>query len=238
MTEDVYHQIERYADGLMDREEASDFEARLAQEPELMESLKHYRNTRDALRAGAFQAEKHRIRQLDQPQTRMNSQMLVRIAAVLVIGFPILMFLLLQRPTGAELAEEYFEPYPDRVTTMAAESTTWEKAMSAYNREAYTQALEELNTLEKQRIGDAGLVTLYSSICLLALDSCEQALPKLQSLSAQSSNLSEAAQWYAILAALECDKTGDAMQMLEQYLNQPEVKFNRSKAEELLEALN
>ncbi|MEM9023427.1 MAG: hypothetical protein AAGB22_06780 [Bacteroidota bacterium] len=233
MTEDQYTAVERYADGHMSGQERADMEAALAKDPALADALAQYRQMKKALELAAFEAQKKKVRALDQRQASRKVPVLLKVAAMVALVFIPYLIFRTSDPDPAALAMDYFTPYPDRITVLGTASDDLQAAMDAYNAQDYATALSRLEQAEP-----SGLVALYQSVCYLGLDSCAQATQSLAQLTQEASAVREAAQWYAILAHLRCGQTDRARELLDAYLADSTNRFSRTQAKSLLMALS
>lgn len=228
MKEAYYIEIERYCDGLMSDDERTQFEKKLAENHELSAAYSEYRNLKKILEQAVYKEQRDKIRLLNEQSDRNTSfRWVLKIAAVII---PLLTIAFLGyyfvQDHPKDLAREYFEPYPDLVSTMAGSKPTEQDAINAYNSGNYSLALKLLQTHDT-----TSLLKLYTGVCYIGLDSCKQAQHVLKQLGA--SNLAEAAHWYQIIAALQCDDNKEAINLIDSYLGNSSYSFNRAKTQEL-----
>lgn len=235
MTEEQYQQIERYVSGQLSEQEKEALEQQLQNDPELQKALNEHKQAAQAVRAAAFEEQKSRIRQLDQQRGGQNWKRMLQIAAAAAVLLIPLSYFLWRSPATSQLAMEYLEPYPDRITVMGSEQSLNE-AMQAYNTKDYETALSLLKRIETA--DRTPLLELYQAICLLELEKCEPAQELLNPLANSEESVQEAANWYRILALVQCEQEAEASEALQALLGNENQRYNRSKAAELLDQLS
>lgn len=226
--------IDDYLDGKLSEEFQAQMKQELAVNDALRKALDLHRDARVLLHVAGYEAQRNRIKALDQGSKRFISHTVLRIAAAiaLLVALPTLWYVL--QPTDERTIAAYFEPYPDRITTMGeTNDRSLTEAMTLYNTGKYEEAVAALMQAAHTP-GQEALVQHYIGVSYLAMDACEQALPFLSKAGASEPALQEAATWYYILALVDCGSLPEAKAELKQYLSDSARRYNRSKAEALL----
>lgn len=228
--------IDDYLDGHLDASQTEAFEAAMASDSQLRVAVSLNQDARKLLRVAGHQAQRDRIKALDSAGSGSPSRIWRSAAAIaLLISLPLLWFVL--RPSNPSLISEYFEPYPDRISTMGThENTSLVDAMQHYNEGAYRDALDAFKSVKSDETQE-DLVALYIAVSHLALGECEAASTVLEELVKEEDAITEAANWYHILMLVDCHRESEAKSALRSYLGNPQNRFNRSKAELLLKEL-
>lgn len=152
---------------------------------------------------------------------------------VLVVLLPMIAFLLYYgcgRSSGkAVLVEEYWEPYPDRLTQMGDNRIdSVDQAMIYYNEENYWEAYDALQALPGASTG--GLLRLYSGISALGSDRTDRAIALLEGLRDEPGPVADHSRYYLALAYLQADRREEARQLLQQIVSDEGYLHQRAGA--------
>lgn len=114
-----------------------------------------------------------------------------------------------------QLAQDYFEPYNDRLTQLNDDHIgPVDQAMIHYNEGHYQDALNAFQQLPDDLRG-GGLVQLYTGIAALGAGEAELAVTTFEQLITANGPTAEEARWYLALAYLATQRTNTAAATLE-----------------------
>jgi predicted negative regulator of RcsB-dependent stress response len=244
MSEDVKRTelISRYLSGEMDDTERSEFEHSLSLNASLKDEVELQKKLTHLLEIDAREKLRNKIQSISDGSSSSNSSTWKRsIAAIVIIGLlavPAYFFFQGSSIDAPVLAEEYFEPYPDRITTMGADLTTLNNAMEFYNGKDYLSAIPLLEKISTD--SSSALVSLYLSISYIEDQQAAKAISCLNEALQNTevdSELTPTLKWYLILANLSDDKETEAKKLLVEYLKANHA-YNREKALELSKELD
>jgi len=147
------------------------------------------------------------------------------------LGLITLLYLLNSKPKQVkptQFAEEYFSPYPDKVTSMGENTLD----MGAYNRKDYSAAINIFKANE-------GFESrFYQAICELALKDYVSAETTLSAIQQDVPNTySKAFEWYLAMAKIGNNKVDEAIPFLENFANSQNSNYQKEAAKELLKSL-
>ncbi|MEL7531554.1 MAG: hypothetical protein AAFN10_09615 [Bacteroidota bacterium] len=244
-------QIDAYLNGRLSEADRSAFETQIAQDPQLAEEVALQQEATQLLLADRQSAFKAQLKEFaaksktapvielkDAPVVALWQRNWVRIAAAvaLLIG---LGFILWPKPTVLsypQMAEVYFEPYPDRLQIRSGDDdsmTLVQQALLAYNQEDYQTVV---NTLAELKADDPQylLGQLYRANAYLSLKQPAPAIEILEDIYAlEQSAISEITAWYLALAYLQADDASNAKAVL-QGIAKDEASVYRERAQEIL----
>lgn len=246
-------QIDAYLNGRLSEADRSAFETQIAQDPQLAEEVALQQEATQLLLADRQRAFKAQLKEVaaksksapvlemkEAPVVSLWQQNWVRIAAAvaLLVG---LGFILWPKSTAAsypQMAEAYFEPYPDRLQIRSGDDdslTLVQEALLAYNQKDYETVV---NTLANLQADDPQylLGQLYRANAYLAM-SPPQPTPAIEILKGvyalEQSAISEITAWYLALAYLKADDGPNAQKVL-QGIAKDEASVYRERAQEIL----
>jgi hypothetical protein len=215
----TFEQIEAYLDDELSAEERAAFEVALKNKPGLQEEVRAHQATRRAVEAYASQRTHDRVSKIFASQQKQQrpgfSTGMLRIAAAvaLVLAMGIAYFYL-QAPNAAQLAEDYLEPYPDRITTMGQnDANALATAIQAYNQAQYDEAIAAFQQIPPGH-PQQPLIDLYIGVSALETGRTPLARSALQPLAEQAGDYQAAARWYLALAYLKEGDTAAARPLL------------------------
>lgn len=239
--EELFEQIETYLAGRMPDREKIDFEAQMEEDPELTREVQLHADLARGLNEPDMEQLRATIQKVIRSQgrptipfIRQYHRHLIAACIILILGV-IAMVQFTHQPTPQQLFAQYFEPYPDVLTSR--DDTDLEprllEAMALYNRQEY-----DLASPLFEQIVEAGnateLVYLYYGVNELARGEGERALELLNS--AESHTILEYDfKWYLVLTQL---KMGNEEQAKAELTGLTKTKFKYSgKAQKLLDQL-
>ncbi|MCB0642306.1 MAG: hypothetical protein KDC44_11730, partial [Phaeodactylibacter sp.] len=128
---------------------------------------------------------------------------------------------LFQSPDSQQLAEQYFEPFPDALSAQTRGDEVVEynlnSALRHYQDGAYDVAISYFETYVSIQNPDAVAPLLYQGVSHLALKQYAEALPlleKVRSSTALRKEYRNAAQWYLAIAYLGLEQEEQARPLL------------------------
>lgn len=237
----TFEYLESYLDQSLPASEKAELENNLQQDIELREELARHQQTRQLVRQMAAEETREKVGKIfreQQANKRKSSSPFLRIAAGVAILLTIGLGYILSLPSAnpQELAATYFEPFPDRVTTMSADNdVSLNTAMDAYNQGDYTTASNEFEQLSKDG-SQQEIIDLYAGIAAMQANNTQLAISKLNHLHQESNDYGEVASWYLALTYLQQEETDKARPIL-QALVEAEG-YRASSAQTLLKSLN
>lgn len=136
--------------------------------------------------------------------------------------------------SSAELYTQYFEVYPDFVTSRAIEESGLSKAIQYYNDEKYQLAANEFQVLY---LGDSLKydVSFYLGLSYLNTGSNTKAIKILNSVVENSDKYQQQARWYLALAFLKNNQLDKAKTTL---LKIKPLEYHYSESREIIENLH
>lgn len=230
--------IDAYLSDSMSSEEKKAFEQELETDAELKQEVELQRKTFALLEAAAYIETKDKIRAMNQRKSSGSiGGTLLKVAAVLLVLLIPTYFILNNQYNDQNLFADYAEPYPDRITTMGVSDQDYvTEAMSAYNKEKYSEAAI---LFKKARLDgtEYDLLVLYEAVSLTNSDQAKKAVELLEiEMKNESSNF-VALEWQLILSLLANDQGDEAEEQLEKFLKHNDG-YQQEKAEALQKDLN
>ncbi len=132
-----------------------------------------------------------------------------------------------------DIAQEYFEPYPDRITTMGNNKNKLLDAMSLYNNGDYEHAITKFDSFEND-----STALFYLSVSLMATKKFERASEILKTIHNNESHpYSEASGWYLALSQLSLGEKEAAKKILNNIANDSNLTFHKNDASKILRIL-
>lgn len=235
----TFEYLEAYLDKELNAADQAELERDLQQDESLQAELSRHQQTRALVQQMAVEETRATVGRVFQQQKaakgRSSLRPLLRVAAIIAIvltaGLGYWMSQGSLSPT--ELATNYLEPFPDRLTTMSGQVDEVAVAMEAYNEGDYASALtafEKIPADHPERV----LIDLYSGVAALGQGNTAIAENKLAAI-ADHADYGEVASWYLALTYLQQDQVGKARPLLQE-LDAADA-YRASSARELLQAL-
>jgi|GEM_PF-2270885 len=227
--------IERYLEHKMSHADRKLFEERLESDESLKREYDLYVDAKTLLDVAGYIQQKERIRKLDSSPSNVGFKQLT-MAASLIIGLALAGWWAFQMGNTSDEFDMYFDPYPDRISVLGEHDMDIDQAMALYNAGQHAEAIAAFEQIDASE-DSLGLISLYTAVSYLAIDSCERSAEMLGPITERGSSLSEAATWYTVLSLYKCHHTEEAIALLSAYLQQDRAVFNASRGEALLRHL-
>ena len=236
----IFELIERYLANELSQAELKSFEDRLKSDKNLAQKVENQKLTHKAADIYAQLKTKEKVKKqfdLVAKSRNNNRRNMLRIAAaILVLIIAGVALFVPANYSNQALADENFEAYPDRITTMGSSSDEQlATAMKAYNEKDFEKAIDLFSDLP-EGITQKDLVQLYLGISMMETNQLENAKTKFQQLIDASSPQADAAEWYLALAFLQNNEIENAKSSLKQIVAQN--GFQSKNAAQLLEKLD
>ncbi|MCI0495005.1 tetratricopeptide repeat protein [candidate division KSB1 bacterium] len=160
-----------------------------------------------------------------------------RVAAVLLIGLSMLLYIFTQKPQHEILFNKYFKPYPNIISITRGENSEvrLKQGLVEYEFENYQEAIqifEQITRSEPQNV----TAQFYLGIAHLCLNQPDPAFAQFQSVIAIGENpFVEPAQWYLGLAALKKGNLNQANTIFDNL--RTESRNYKQQSSELLNSL-
>jgi tetratricopeptide (TPR) repeat protein len=171
------------------------------------------------------------------PGKQRNWRVYYRVAAVLLIGVSLLLYLFNQKPQHEILFAKYFKPYPNIISITRGENSEvrLKQGLVEYEFGNYQEAIQIFEQVTKSE-PDNVTAQFYLGISHLCLNQTDQAIAQFQSVIEIGENpFVEHAKWYFGLAAL---KSGNLDQANTIFRNlRTESQNYQQQASELLNSL-
>ena len=208
--EELYEQIEAYLAGRMPDQEKIEFESLMGEDPELAREVRLHDDLARGLNVPDVEQLRATMRKViskqgEQPMIpfiRRYHRHLIAACIILILGV-IAIVQFTYKPTPQQLFAQYFEPYPDVLTSR--DDTDIEprllEAMAHYNRQEF-DAASPLFEVVVQSGRATALVYLYYGVNELARGDGEKALELLNEKKSQTI-LQYDFKWYLILAQIK-----------------------------------
>ncbi|MCR9101102.1 MAG: hypothetical protein NXI25_14170 [bacterium] len=237
----TFEDIEAYLAGEQTEEERRAFEADLGDDSRLQEAVEKHRLAHQLTSAYAAERTRGQVAEAFNAYRKQKSGRVIPMrrwaaaaAAVLVLLAAGYWMVSSPQQSASALATSYFEPYPDRVTTMGSDADALTEAMAAYNTGRYEDALTRFGALPEGTL-QVELLNLYTGTAALQsgqLDLAEQALAQT---ARSATAYAPAGKWYLALTYLKQEKTELAKPLLEEL--RQEGTYKQKSAGELLDQL-
>lgn len=245
--------IDAYLNGRLSEADQIAFESEIAQDPQLADEVRLQQEAQQLLladRQRAFKTQLQSIAAQQKPQLTAQLEEApvvalwqrnwVRIAAAvaILIGLSFIFWPSGKAQSYPQMADAYFEPYPDRLQIRGDDSTDLvQEALLAYNRQDYAEAVRMLQALQPEDEHYL-LGRLYHANAHLAMKQPAPAIEILAELhQIKQSAISEITAWYLALAYLQADQAAQAKVILEE-ISQDEASIYGERAKEILASWN
>lgn len=232
-----FEEIERYLEGDMGREDKETFEKSLSEDNRLAKRVREQKDAHDMVELYTRDTIKHRIKSIHdktkkQSKTGFSQFPAVRIAAsitaVLLVAAAILYGLAINYDTQ-KLADNAFEPYPNRFRTMGEnEQGAFYQGLTAYDQQDYSKAITQLSKVVtgNEKYLDA---QFYLGVAFLGSKQYAEALPPFLLVIEENSLYESSAKWYLSLVYLHLDKEEDAKIVLKDIVDMGGAKSQIAK---------
>ncbi len=239
----TFEEIESYLEGGMSAADKLAFESALASDQLLAENLRRHKESHAMVEMYARSSIKSKIKaihdaKLSNASTKKREAFpMMRIAAslALLIVAGALYLYLGSTYSPSHLANEAFEPYPNRFRTLGTnENTDFNKALNAYDEQDYSQAI---NLFAKIAPDDEKYVDaqFYLGVSNLGSEKYQEALAPLKYVVESESLYEGSASWYLCLVYLQLEREDEAKEILRSIASKGGKKAKI--AEELLDKL-
>lgn len=239
----TFEDIENYLEGGMTAEDQQKFELAVHEDVSLANSLKEQRETHQLVELFARSQIKNKVKSVyDRRQSGKGVGKagfpLMKIAAaiaLLIVAATIYLFVGFNH-NPAYLADQAFEPYPNRFRTMGeSEKTDFNKGLDAYDDEDYLEAIARFSKInpEDEMYMDA---QFYLGVSNLGSEQYNEALAPFKYVIQQKSLYEGSAKWYLCLTYLQLDQEDEAIKILRSIADEGGKKAKA--AQELLDELN
>ncbi len=227
--------LERYLERSLNQEEAREVEKRLAEEPDFRELYQNEKLLVDGIRYGHLKTQLEELKNLEaslpsiaQPE-RTGRVIQFKtywrsVAAAASVMLLIASFLLWNRPADpVELYAEYYTPYPNifkGITRGTQEGNLQSETYAYYEKGDYAKAVEGFNKILKDKESleprDRPGILLLLGNSNLMLGKTEDARNNFITLSKDSDELDEQAQWFLSLCYLKMGNKDSAKVLFEE----------------------
>lgn len=230
--EDKFEQLLR---NKLSEQESRELLETIENDSTLKKEFKAYRDAWDLVKTLERRALKEQVSKIHAQQSATPSRRWLWYAAASILVLTAFYWGFQQDVTGETIAQEYFNPYPDKFTSMGQNLDPLSDAMSAYNRGDYQKAANLFSQLPAELIDT---VALYRGICLYQTARKEQAKAIFRNLRYSSeSGYQEPALWYLSLAHLALNEQDSAIIILNTIKNGSFISFHKEDAKAILERL-
>ncbi len=222
----------RYLDGDLSKEEVNAFEKQLSEDEEFKRSFDAFGSFEKAIKASEVVETYDRVGGWESNYKTPKKQAPIRklmIAVTSVAAVAALVFFLWMPATSNDaLVSEYFSPY-DNVVTVRGKKEVLDKALNAYDKKKYEQALELFNEFPNDSIG-----MFYRAESLMALKRYDEAANVYDEVIVTNGIFEEVAMYHKALAYLGANDEGKAKKTLQDI---PKSSHYSAQAKDLLERL-
>ncbi|MGV7105053.1 tetratricopeptide repeat protein [Flavobacterium sp. U410] len=232
--------IEKYFENALTSEEQILFDERLNQDAEFKAEFDFYSELKNAITVSERQKIKAQIQTFENHEKDtikvFNLRKLLPYAAVLVIAFSLVMYLVLNQNNTNDLYASNFEPYPNiEVSNLrsSTEKSLENDAFTAYDLEDYKLAQELFSKLSATEPKD--YIYFYDGMCLMQLENFDLALEQLNSIKETHSKYYEKAIWFKALTYMKLNEKDKTKELLNELI--AHYTFKNSEARHLLSKL-
>lgn len=217
------------------KEEAQELEEAIENDSILKKEFEEYRDAWDLVKVLERRALKDKVSQIADNQSKPQRKQWIwySAASVLIIVLSYLGFQ--QDITGEQMAQTYFEPYPDKFTTMGQNFDPLSKAMAAYNKEDYKEAENLFSLLPKELLND---IELYRGICLYKIGEKKKAKDVFRKLNRDSAGTNKGPSlWYLSITHLSLNEKDSAIMVLHKIKDDSLITFHKEDALKIIKQL-
>ncbi|MCX2743230.1 tetratricopeptide repeat protein [Mangrovivirga sp. M17] len=233
--------IDRYLAGELNKEEESDFEKMMDDDPSIAKEVEFRKELKLALKKSERIQIKEMLSDSEKPEGKsinVNWPMYLAAASVAFIFITGLWFFVLNdKPDPDELYTAYYAPYENVVQPIERSESIKNletEAFLAYEEGDYNRARALFTTLEKER--NEPYLQLYLGVTLMSTDDHPLAIDYFIKYIQSDGKLKDRAMWYLSLAYLKTGETEKTVRTLEDLIELD--GYNRYKAEELLSKID
>lgn len=227
------NKFEQLLRNTLSEEESQQLIKEIERDPALKKEFEEYRNAWDLVKTLERRELKEKITQLANEEPKASKKQWIWYAAASIVLLMASYWFFQQPPSGEQMAQTYFKPYPDKFTTMGGNSSVLSQAMTAYNKEDYQEAETLFDQIPEELRND---VELYQGICWYQMDEKKKAKVLFKKLIHDSTN-KEPALWYLSLTHLALNEKDSAITILNQIKNDSSITFHKEDAIEIIEQL-
>lgn len=153
-------------------------------------------------------------------------------AVILLLVVPL--YFVMRPPLHQRMFNDYFEAYPNVVTTRGDEEASKQQAMEAYEAGEFANSIPQFEAYLKVVPLDSEMV-FFSGVAHLANNQAEEAIGLFSSVENKNFLFFIQVEWYLSLAYIKADRLTSARPLLESLTTYP--NSYRDKAKELLASL-
>ncbi len=217
----TFEEIENYLAGEMNADEKKAFESALEANQTLVAALKSQKESHGLVEMYARTAIQSKVKSIydakKSEESKRNSgfsvmKIAASLALLLVAGTLYFYFGSMYNPSY--LANEAFEPYPNRFRTLGEnDNSDFMKGLDAYDEQDYGQAIALLSKIEpeNEKYIDA---QFYLGVANLGSEQYQNALAPLKFVVTSESLYEGSANWYLCLVYLQLDQEENAKDIL------------------------
>ncbi|MFW6225186.1 MAG: tetratricopeptide repeat protein [Bacteroidota bacterium] len=233
--------IERYHQGKLTASELADFERIQAEDEEFAGKILEYNQLAKGIKTFYQQDFFNKMEEWDQQSASPQNSNLFKkypaywkaAAALLLIMVPVSIWLVTSSPSSQALYNQYYQTYPDIISSRSLENTMQE-AMESYNNKNYEVAIEQLEQYLRMD-KSSSMARLYLAESYLASDQWQKAEIIYQELKGETT-YRDLAQWRLALIYLKEDQPEQSKAQLREILNTSSHDY-ATQAKELLEKI-
>lgn len=230
------NKFEQLLRGTLSKEESEQLSEELEKDPFLKKEFEEYRDAWDLVKILERRDLKKKITQLTEQQSKAQSKKWVWYAAASIVILVVCYLGFQQNRSEEQLAQTYFEPYPDKFTSMGQNFNPLSEAMTAYNKENYSEAEHLFNQLPEEL---SNKVELYRGICLYQINKKEDAKNIFRKLSRDTTSAyQEPALWYLSITHLALNEKDSAITILQTIEQDTLITFHKKDAVDIIEQLH
>lgn len=221
--------------------EMSSIDKKLLEDPAFKKEFTLYKTMVVAMEEHFDETLKDSLKREERKRPARQRQLLIFLstaAAVLLISVLSYSIFYLAKPTPQQLFAEYYKPYYNVVDDHKRDNTISNEATEAfrlYDQKEYKKAAEVFDRELVDSPHNPALL-FYSGLSQLVIDRPGPAIEKLKEVAGNSSQFTEAAQWYLALAYLKNNDIIQSRKVLEKIASS--AGAYRQKATILLEEIN
>ena len=219
--------FERYTNNECSWSEREEFEKRL-------NSDANFKRDFESFQSAVFLLKREGFKKLVKQNSHIYKRTGIRLWQIVLVILLVLFYYFLtdkKDPDIQSIYANYYEPYPDLISNRSSKNPIF-KAIEAYNKQEYNQALLLLDTTTFNQ----PLVKLYRGIAQLNISQnpYEIFMAETKGISAEDP-LRQQLNWYGLLAALKDNRTKEAINLID---NIGQSDFKYKEAQEILLLIN
>lgn len=230
--EDLTQHIDDYLNGRLKESEVVEFEKRMEKDADFREEVAMQKELTTLLQEKERIALKNYVNEIARTEKKSTKFVALKIAAVILLLLLPTYFYISSLYSNKSLYDTYQATYEDRITTMG-ESDEVAKAMSAYNKGNYSEAITLFGEIRAQEPQDR--LIIYEAVSYRKLNRHKEAIQLLKK-NVNSSESPETLQWELVLNYLATNQGDKAEKELVSFLKNNKG-YKEEKARELLNDL-